>query len=262
MEATVLALQEQVQQLALKLSPTLGPAFTPDLSEPFERVLDYNHPPNAPMVPIEFSKDCLTIAQSSLHALYLRKNHVHSLQIYGPVFTIFAIILTSCVDPRTPAGVLFPEGAGTRASLAEHLLTAIAEPYDFLLKEAAFTYDDSDDEDSPTLSPQAAVPGGGGDPHTKLDPSKIAQLLLHAMWTTLTVCWQAVAESTGTKSHCKLDGAAFLELCGNELFMPIALAKLLLPVEPLMARPLAELWVAAHNLEAVKAVVSRLENYR
>ncbi|CAD7928612.1 unnamed protein product [Amoebophrya sp. A120] len=189
-----------------------------------------------------FARDVLRVVVSALPALV--EAHRKSVQtvafVFGEAFPTepFLHVFNSLVllfeldhvqptDPAAPEllGILASASTETTDSITvgELLLAQIAESFDYVLREVVLG------------GGEAAFSGTAG------------RLTCQAMWRVLCQCLNCSA----------LSGSMFLELCGHEPRFPVAVARLLLNMEPCIARSVAELWVAKENLKGADAVAKK-----
>lgn len=115
-------------------------------------------------------------------------------------------------------------GGEDPATVGETILEHVAEPFDYALKEVAL--------------------GSSGGSSSSIVSNR---LTCQAMWRVLCVCLHTNA----------LPGSVFLELCNNDVRFPIAVAQLVLRMEPGIAKSIADLWIAKENLAAADAVAKK-----
>ncbi|CAD7925400.1 unnamed protein product, partial [Amoebophrya sp. A25] len=113
-------------------------------------------------------------------------------------------------------GVSQELAASPTATVGEFLLECVSASFDYVLKEVCLF-----------------------SPH-----SNVNRLVCQAMWRTLCICLDTAA----------INGEIFLELCNNDCRFPVAIARMVVRLEPCIARPLSELWIAKYNLRAADAV--------
>ncbi|CAD7942713.1 unnamed protein product [Amoebophrya sp. A120] len=171
------------------------------------------------------------LLQLTAHALTLF-SRAH--EVEGPCapfmhcFTITTVIFSQFVDPRQSA-VLFgiPEEEST--SLGTYILATIGDHFDYCLREVVFSCGSDD---------------------SSTDEMIHAKICCRVMWRTLCLCVGG--------AH-KIDGETFLELCGNEVYFPVAFARVLIPCEADVAAPLMGLWSAAKNVNAANRIAAQQE---
>ncbi|CAD7926452.1 unnamed protein product [Amoebophrya sp. A25] len=180
------------------------------------------------------------LLQVTAHAL-TQFSRAH--EVEGPVapfmhsFTLSTVIFSQFVGAQEPVVAYIPPEtfvAATEeqmydpvASIGEHILGLIGDHFDYCLREVVFNCGSDDTSNDEVLH---------------------AKICCRVMWRTLALCLGGAD---------KIDGEMFLELCGNEVYFPVAFARTLIPCESDIAVPLMALWSNTANVKAATRVAEQ-----